>query len=465
MTNKQPLLLLMFVLFLPFSVLAQLPDWPDLYDTSIVPELNIQVRGTDWGVILADETFDIEVPALFWAEQDGLESAILVSIRRKSATPINDKVSFKIDINEYEGDDPRATKLWHGVKKLSLENGDDVDMVAEGIAWAMHKVAAEHGIYPVGHVPGKANFVTLTVNLSSGCELEPCSPFELGHITETLEPMAYLSVEQPDKTFLKNRSLWVSEETWLYKQDEPALPPEVKEAGCFDERPNSPTFDALQCAPFIAGKEGGSRKKKGGGEQEPEACDMALVDALVEMNILLTQGAVGAFSTNRDDTFGNEHNFYVVDHSAAGDCESLPDPYVTPRQKRFHFPWDLDASLTKVDRSIYGDLQGKGAKLKLNQTGYQNLLLTNYPNLGLWWRTKYNQDLLTMSDQAFLDTLFQVLDEIELVAGAALEADPNSKVSNVSTHNQRIKDFLQERASLVRAQICQDEPDLAGCTQ
>ncbi|MFX0095305.1 MAG: hypothetical protein ACFFBD_26460 [Candidatus Hodarchaeota archaeon] len=41
---------------------------------------------------------------------------IKVSIRRKSATALGDKISFKIDINEYE-EDPDGVEEWIGVKK------------------------------------------------------------------------------------------------------------------------------------------------------------------------------------------------------------------------------------------------------------------------------------------------------------------------------------------------------------
>ncbi|MEP6390005.1 MAG: CotH kinase family protein [Halioglobus sp.] len=443
---------------------AALPDWPQLYDTSTVPALNVQLRETDWNTILADETFDVEVPALFWANQDGPESAILVSIRRKSATPINGKVSFKIDINEYEDDDPRAQGLWHGVKKLSLENGDDVDIVSEGIAWAMHRIAVEQGIYPAGHLPGKANWATLTPYLTQGCIAEPCGPFDLGEVFLVLDPLVYLNVEQPDKSFLKNRDLWISEETWLYKQDEPALPAEIKEAGCPEEVPNSPVVNALQCAPFIAGREGGSRGKKDrNSEPSVETCDMAVVNELVDMDILLVQAAIGAFSANRDDTFGNEHNYYFLDYSAPGNCQILPDPYALEARKRLHFPWDLDASLTKVDRNVYGDLQGNRRKIKLSQTGYQRLLLEDYNNGELAFRTMYNTALLEMAGEDFMAGLFDTLDDIQLVIGDALEADPNSKISSAGSHIQNVKNFLSERANIVREQVCLDNPGLNGC--
>ena len=100
-------------------------------------------------------------------------------MRRKSADALGDKVSLKIDINEY------VDQQWNGIKKLSVENGDDVDVVAEGYAWYLNRVAAESSTS--GYNPGLAAWVKLVVN---------------GEYVGI-----YVNVEQPDKTFLKNRGL------------------------------------------------------------------------------------------------------------------------------------------------------------------------------------------------------------------------------------------------------------------
>jgi len=84
-------------------------DWPNFYDPEAIRDLNVKIKQQDWDLIRADDTYDIEVPALFWLGAEGEENAVLVSIRRKSATPIGTKVSFKIDINEYEDEDPAPT--------------------------------------------------------------------------------------------------------------------------------------------------------------------------------------------------------------------------------------------------------------------------------------------------------------------------------------------------------------------
>ncbi|MHC4219697.1 MAG: hypothetical protein ACYSU7_14745, partial [Planctomycetota bacterium] len=62
---------------------AQLGDWPDPYDPARLLTLNLDMDPLDWETIRFDLTYDIEVPAMFWAED---EDPILVSVRRKSAT-------------------------------------------------------------------------------------------------------------------------------------------------------------------------------------------------------------------------------------------------------------------------------------------------------------------------------------------------------------------------------------------
>ena len=86
-------------------------DWPSLYDPLTVPTFNITMSDADWETVKADTTFDIEVPAKFFA--DG-EDPIVVSVRRKSATALGDKVSLKIDINEYEDSPSLLQGFRHG---------------------------------------------------------------------------------------------------------------------------------------------------------------------------------------------------------------------------------------------------------------------------------------------------------------------------------------------------------------
>lgn len=103
---------------------AQGQTWPDIFDPTQLLTLNLTMDPADWDTIRSDLTFDIDVEAQFWP--DG-EAPITVAVRRKScdALPNEDdpfKVSLKIDINEIV-----SGHKWHGLIKLSLENGDHPD--------------------------------------------------------------------------------------------------------------------------------------------------------------------------------------------------------------------------------------------------------------------------------------------------------------------------------------------------
>src|SRR5688572_33444457 len=108
---------------------AHAQNWPAIYDPLVLRTLNLQMSHEDWQTIQHDETFDVWVPTMLWL--DG-EEPILVAIRRKSADALTNapgywKVSYKIDINEYA-----SGPNWHSLRTLSLDNGDDADVVSEG---------------------------------------------------------------------------------------------------------------------------------------------------------------------------------------------------------------------------------------------------------------------------------------------------------------------------------------------
>ena len=107
--------------------------WPEVFDPLELLTLNLDVDPGDWEVVQGDLSFNIEVPARFHA--DGEES-LLVSLRRKPGNTLGPKVSLKIDINEFED------QSWRGLKKLSLENGYETDVISEGFAWYLHRLAA-----------------------------------------------------------------------------------------------------------------------------------------------------------------------------------------------------------------------------------------------------------------------------------------------------------------------------------
>ena len=175
-----------------FQPAEEFITWPEIFNPMRVYTLELTMAPGDWATIQGDTTFDIEVPAMFGMTG---EKPILVSVRRKSCDALQNgtsfaKVSLKIDINDLV-----QGQTWHNLKKLSLENGDDEDVITEGFAWALHNMA--HAPQGYDYQPGLANWVTVTIN---------------GVYTGV-----YVNAEQVDKRYLKNRRIWTAGETWLYK--------------------------------------------------------------------------------------------------------------------------------------------------------------------------------------------------------------------------------------------------------
>ncbi len=393
--------LLALALFALIANPAHAYDYPDVYDPLQLITLNLDMDPADWSTVKGDTTYDIELPAMFWA--DG-ETPILVSVRRKSAEALGDKVSLKIDINEYNGDDPRAVSKWSRLKKLSLENGDDVDVVAEGLAWYLNRVAASAS--SSGYTPGLAAWVKLYVNGEY-----------LG---------VYLNVEQPDKQFLKNRGIYDKGETWLYKAGE-----------TFDLKvgdPDSPTTAALCYSPF--GDEGspgkGGKGKKGGGggstgctAPDSDSAMASELNKLIDMEAMLTQGAVSAFTMGPDALFSTGKNFYYIDFG--GD-------------KRQYIPWYLDTVFISDDPtgSIYGTERKRRGTTELSQSAYEELILNN-PT----FRTQYDRimaDLLNGPLQ--VDDQIAFLNALEVLLTPALQADANKNFAG-STVPERFDSLRQ----------------------
>ena len=121
-----------------------------------------------------------------------LDDFIKVGIRRKKSAAINnDKVSYKININKYKHE-CKGAHDWHGIKKLSLENGDNMDVVSEQLVWQMSKFADDEGIFGEHYKPGLANLVKLTFEIVP--EHEDLHSYD-GHV-EIEEAGVYVNAEQ-----------------------------------------------------------------------------------------------------------------------------------------------------------------------------------------------------------------------------------------------------------------------------
>jgi spore coat protein CotH len=436
-----------FLLFLGLFTLASTPARAHhvgseiglaLYDPFQVRELNLDMSGENWNTVLNDTTLSIQVPATFWETED--QSMITVSVRRKSADRIGDKVSLKIDINDYYGmpEYPNAVSIWKGVKKLSLENGDDVDVVSEGFAWYLHHLATKTSDDYTDYTPGHAAWTRLIVNGQ-----------DMG---------IYLNVEQRDKTFLRNRNLYTKGSTWLYKAGDKGSNYSLKVG-----TPDSPTLTSVMCySPFGAATSGGGGGggggggkgggKKGGGDTTSTTCEApkteaevtAQLDRYIDMRAILTQGAVEAFTLAPDAMLSKGKNFYFIDSV---------DPVDGTIKQRRYVPWDLDTVFTtrSAAGSIYGIETKKGRNTTLAQTEYQQLILNNADFRG---RYECIMDGL-LNGPMNQDAIVGFLNELERVLLAAgLQDDPNNQIDgSVAGHFQSLRQWAKDRVANIKGQL------------
>ncbi len=318
-TLKLTLALTLLAAILPATSRAVVPDWPDVFDPTVIHNLNISTMAatdttcvgaedpTTWTAIQQDGTFLVEHPVLFWA--DG-ETPICVTLRRKSSPPLgppaDPKVGLKLDINELV-----SGQRWHGLRKLSLENGGTFNPAAEGIAWQMYRLAANAPGAPPDFTPGFASWVTLVVNGTS-----------YG---------IYVNPEQKDKSYLQNRDLHTGLVTWLYKAfGNSTVVAKVPTGSDANAGTDSSTHLTLCYAPFVPVT----------CATPPSPAFENEIDALVDMDVMLTQATLSAFIVATDQMFTGGQNYYQADWN-------------TPiNRKRRYFPWDFDDVFNKVDEGI-----------------------------------------------------------------------------------------------------------------
>lgn len=398
-------------------------NWVEVYDPSTVRSLNVRLSEADWLVIRSDETFDIEVPGLFWAD-DEPASGVPIVIRRKSASAIGDKVSYRI----------KFKSTWNGLKSLSLENGDDQDVVREGLSWQLHVLAATRA----EHLPSLAAWANLALHLT-GTDAS-------GNPTERLSPQGiYVNVELPDRRFLERRGLWDAGATWLYKQDDIGAP-ELKEwpGGDAEVAYPSPAVQGLNYSPFAA--EVVQRKRV----LNPTPDDTTLegdLERWVHMDTLLTLGAVNAFTDNPDELFNKGKNFFWADFDVGSEDS-----------RRVYFPWDLDAAVRSTTAGIYGSLSTRRGKVSVSQHPYQAVIL-NHPR----YREEYNAVLTQLLNGSLSEAnLVGLVGHLEAVLTAHLLADPASKVggsaAEVAGYFSSLEAWLLARRTNVLGQVGQNGP-------
>ena len=415
-------LTLLIILILVLSITTPAQTWVDVFNPSQVLTLNLELTPADLDTIRHDLTNEIEVPALFWA--NGEEATkLLVSVRRKSsralpseANPI--KVSFKIDINEF------VDQRWRSLTKLSLENGADTDPVSEGLAWNLHEMATGPAFYPPDYHPGLAAWVRLVIN---------------GEYTGL-----YVNVEERDSQFLRNRSLprgTTSDgvrRSWLYEIDDLG-------AGAFEledgDLPHGPTWNALCYSPFAVGT-----KKVSPCPTPNDATLATVLPALIDMQIMLTQGAVDAFSSNNDALFTHGKNFRHIDFNTD----------LFPERKRLYLMWDLDGAITDVSANIYAKKSRNG----FSQTAYQRVIL-NHPMFRSQFNTIMTGLLDPVSGPLSGTTLQNFLNGTEATVTSALIEDPyagfGSPAAAASLFNG-LRSWVSQRTVNVQNQVQANQP-------
>jgi hypothetical protein len=391
------------------SAQAQIPDWPGIFDPNQLLTLNIQtVNPSDWDVIRYDMTFDIEVPALFWA--DGEEAnKLYVSVRRKSCNALPSeadpcKISLKVDINEYV-----SGQKWHSLNKLSLENGDDQDVVAEGVACNLHRMASVPEGY--GYDAWRGNWVKVYVN--------------------GIYRGVYVNPEQVNKQFLRNRGLYTKDQIWLYKQE--GQTEFVLEVG--DElHPASPTVLALCYEPFACTRFTGPLCPTPDDDNLP-----ADMNEWVNIQGLLAMEAIDALNANTDGLFNHyKNNFFLDFDDGSG-------------RKRMYLPWDVDSVMGQVNTDIYENDRGA--------TTWQQIILGN-PTL----RSHYNRIIRDLINGPLSEAnIHAFIDMIEPVLTDALVADPYNQIetpglAGVQERFSTLRDWISDRIVNVLAQVDADEP-------
>lgn len=376
------------------SARAQAPSYFTHYDPLKVHNYYLAMSSTDWNTVKGDTTYAIEKPAYF---NDNTESKILISVRRKPTLAVSNKVSLKFDINQYfDG------TVWHGVKKASLENGQQSSCgpISEGLAWYVQDRAAEYLRTSKGidYKPGKFTFANVYVN----------------GVNQGL----YTSVEQVDKQFLRNRSLWVPGETWLYKQQD--VNNTEQDEG---PTPTSPTMSVLNYQPF---------NTRGASPPGDDVLSSQL-PTYINMDAWLTMGAVNAFTSNPDNLFAKGKNYFWADYE---------DNTVMKRQ---YFPWDLDGvfPLTNWTSNIYspGNL-GTYADLVLGTPAF---------------RDRYNEIMLDLLNGPLsVQSLHAYLNQLQPIISPHVLADPNNGIGDPALKFQQLRDYITNRHANVLGQVQTD---------
>lgn len=279
-----------------------------VYDPGQVLHYDLRLSDADWQALIADTTNSVYFSAELRCD-DG--APLRVALRRKRSGGTT-KVGLKVDINREV-----AEQTFHGLKKLSLENGisegDEStsarSLLSEFLAWRLMVLS--------GAVTGRAAMARVTAN-----------QFDLG---------VYVSVEQVDKAFLSSRL--GDDSGWLYKKSG------NDDGDGYQTREGEPNpFETNLCfwdqsCPAPA----------------PNELPVVL-PAYLDIEQLLRVAAVQALIGNTDAFPLKNNNVIFYDWTGGG---------------RMYFPWDLDTTMTRSFDVFTGRVPGGTSR-------YVDMLFSNW---------------------------------------------------------------------------------------
>ncbi len=330
----------------PGDDLDQAEGCPGVFNPNQLLRYDLEMAPGDWATVLADNSYSVFVPAQLSC---GGAAPITVGVRRKRSGGTN-KVGLKIDINQQV-----PGQRYFDLRKLSFENG-----VSEGTS----SDATEVETYVMEYLAWR--LVTLSQMIGGRAALAEL--YVNGDVIGV-----YVNVEQVDKRFLDDR---LGDDTgWLYK----------KSGGINDGLKTHETdglddpYDDYLC---FWDRSSGC----------PLPADLSTELPLrVDLDQLLTLGAVNAIMANSDAPLFKDNNYYWYDYAGGG---------------RVYLPWDLD---TVMNRDIDVLTGGVGGQTDL----YTGVL---FPT----WEDQYRAILQALLADSLTETAIRA--ELERVAGVASDA-------------------------------------------
>jgi hypothetical protein len=272
----------------PADELATAAGCAGLFNPEQVLRLELEMAGGDLAALRADTTNSVLFPAELRCEG---EAAVSVGVRRKRSGG-TDKPGLKIDI-----DWAVPGQYWHGLRKLSLENGisegsDEAgarDVVAEYLAWRIMGRS--------GAMASRAAFVEVVVNGD-----------DLG---------VYTNVEVVDKRFLRSR---VGDDSgWLFKRS--GSTEDGYKTREMEANPDEDAFCFLRKTSACA----------------PPAELESWLPAHLDLTQMIRFGGANALIANTDSPLSKDNNYYFYDRAAG----------------RVYFPWDLDTAMRSAELPMF----------------------------------------------------------------------------------------------------------------